>query len=595
MRERESIILLLFLFQICKGIIIRKESFNQKLMNSQDFRLDMYVLNSRYESVLEIPPDKMTYYQIEAGTSGIYNVSQGSSVAVNKYGTITPRNHTEYCYGIWCLSEKIEGKTPDRTELKFSTGGSTVTVIEGNNSYKISIYVRDYSQVYVEPFLRDYIETTVKSKENDLEKFKSIVEYAAQYPYEVGNGGYVDLVLFKKSDDWGSCNTINHLCAYIKTIRCNTRFAGNDPDKNTGHLNIVALIDGKFYIADVGYDESNNIKRPWSVTERNIGFSYIPSENGIIIYQYDGYDRDINVPSTIDGKTVIGFKYECFKNGLIYNGNKITKITLPNTITSLGNKTFTNLQNLAEVNIPIKVEQINMDNFIGCENLTSIYVNKDNTEYCSIDGILFNKNKTIIFKCPINNNNTNFTSPSSLKRIEEYAFNYVKNIEIANITNNVDNIGKYAFANSSIKEIYFYGEKPEFGENALLNLNITIYYPANNTTWDINNFDPLGAEEIRFVPWNPIEEKEEKEEKKETDKIDDTDDIDGTDDTEQNDKEKGFFDEHKTLIIIIASGIVLIIIGIIIFIVIRKRRAKTSDEVESFKGGLIAENMELMN
>ena len=435
MRERISIILLLFLFQICKGIITRKESLNQKLMNSQDLSIQLYVLNSRYESVLEIPPDRMKYYQIKnATTSGIYNVSEGKSVTVNKYGTITPRNETYYCYGIWCLNEVIPGKTPDRTEIKFATGGSTVTVIEGNNSYKISVYVRDYAQDYVEPILRDFINTNVKNKENDLDKFKLIVAYAAQYPYEAGNGGYVDLVLFKKSDDWGSCNTINHLSGNFKTIRCNTRFAGNDPDVIiSGHLNIFALISGKFYIADVGYDESNNLKRPWNVTERNIGYSYIPSENGIIIYQYDGYDQDINVPPTIDGKTVIGFKYECFKNGLRYNGNKITKITLPNTITSLGDKTFTNLQNLAEVNIPIKVEEINMNNFIGCENLTSINVDKDNEKYCSIDGILFNKIKTIIFKCPINNNNTNFSSPSSLERVEEYAFHNVKNIEIANL------------------------------------------------------------------------------------------------------------------------------------------------------------------
>ena len=79
------------------------------------------------------------------------------------------------------------------------------------------------------------------------------------------------------------------------------------------------------------------------------------------------------------------------------------KITLPNTITSLGDKNFINLKNLTEINIPLKVEEINMENFVGCDSLTSINVDKDNSKYCSIDGILFNKNQTIIFKCPINN------------------------------------------------------------------------------------------------------------------------------------------------------------------------------------------------
>ena len=304
--------------------------------------------------------------------------------------------------------------------------------------------------------------------------------------------------MFKSSDDWGSCNIINHLCHNIN-ITSNTHIASNDPDSNKGHLNIAALIDGKVYIANVGYDSFNNINKPRNITERNIGFSYISEGNEIIIYQYDGFDEEVNVPSIIDNKKVIGFKYETFEIGLAYNSKIIMKITLPNTITSLGDKTFKNLKNLTEINIPLKVEEINMENFVGCDSLTSINVDKDNLKYCSIDGILFNKNQTIIFKCPINNTKKNFSSPSSLNKIEEYAFHNAKNIEITNLKEKLDYIGKYAFANSTIKEMYFYGEKPEFGENSLLNLNITIYYPINSITWNISIFDYKGAKDIRFV------------------------------------------------------------------------------------------------
>ena len=100
--------------------------------------------------------------------------------------------------------------------------------------------------------------------------------------------------------------------------------------------------------------------------------------------------------------------------------------------------------------------------------------------------------------------------------------------------------------------------EPEFGENALLNLNITIYYPVNSKTWNISNFDPLGAKDIRFVPWNP----------------------------EEKEKEK---DKDKTLLFIIIVIGIVIIIGIIIFIVIRKKGAKTSNDIESIKGELISE------
>ena len=121
-----------------------------------------------------------------------------------------------------------------------------------------------------------------------------MVAYAAQYPFNSSNAQYWDLVMFKGGNDWGNFNTIDHLSGYIK-VKPNSRFAGNDSDRNNGHLNVVVLTDGKVYIANVVYNSSNNINRPWYVTERNDGYSYISSENGIIIYQYDGFDEDINV------------------------------------------------------------------------------------------------------------------------------------------------------------------------------------------------------------------------------------------------------------------------------------------------------------
>ena len=117
----------------------------------------------------------------------------------------------------------------------------------------------------------------------------------------------------------------------------------------------------------------------------------------------------------------------------------------------------------------------------------------------------------------------------------------------------------------------------------MLDLNVTIYYPANSTTWNISNFDPVGAKDIIFVPWNPIEEGPEE-----------TEESDGTQEKETEGtgkKDKGFFEEHKTLLFIIIAIVIVLIICIIIIVFIKKRRAKTSDGIESIKGELISENM----
>ena len=116
MRDIKSIVLILYLFQISIGINIRGKVFTPKIMSSTDLSIEITALNTRYESALEIPSGRIKYYQIEAGKSGKYKVTSGSSVSVNNYGTITPSNITWYWYGGYGYSWPQEGEL--QIELK---------------------------------------------------------------------------------------------------------------------------------------------------------------------------------------------------------------------------------------------------------------------------------------------------------------------------------------------------------------------------------------------------------------------------------------------------------------------------------------------
>ena len=155
-----------------------------------------------------------------------------------------------------------------------------------------------------------------------------------------------------------------------------------------------------------------------------------------------------------------------------------------------------------------------------------------------------------------------------MERIEEYAFNSTKKLEIVKLKNKVKYIGAYAFVNSTIKEIYFFGEKPEFGENALLNLNVTIYYQSDSKIWNQTNFKKYGPKEIRLVPWTPKEET------------------------------KGFFEKHKKLLLIIAAAVIVLIIVIISIIIIKKcccSKSSRETYMDSLEGGLTNYNMAIIN
>ena len=526
----------------------------QNLKKSKNIKIDMYVLETRYQSALQIPSNLYTYYQIEEGTSGKYDIISGTTIEVNKNGIITPRNTTWYFYGDQVEFTPVEGKVPDRILVSFYFGLSVVTVKAGNINYNITVNVKEYSKEYVENTLNDYVKTNVTKLKKKLDKFKAITAYPAQFPYDSRYYTYPDMVIFKGGDCWASSYTMERLCQ-IAGLKCHIRYAVNDPGAGSGHLNVAVLIDGKIYVGDAGY-YSTSPNRGYSVTELNIGYSYRNSGKGIVIYQYDGYDEDIKVPSTIDGKNVLGFDKRCFVICENRVGTKIKKIALPKTVTFLGDETFRELKNLKEVSIPFNVTSINALHFQGCLNLTSININKDNANYSSDDGVLFNKNKTKIIKFPAGKK-TKFTGPSSLERVESYAFNQSRNIEIVKLKKNVKYIGDFAFAYSSIKEIYFYGDKPEFGKNALKNLNVTIYYPKNSKTWNSSNLTSLGLgqKEIRSFVWNPNDGK-----------------------------------SHTALIVFLIISIILIIGAIIVFKIIKKR-LNISINFDKLKGALLREKI----
>ena len=456
---------------------------------------------------------------------------------------------TWYWYNKTGYSIPKDGIEPDSINHDFYPGKSVVTVQKGSTNYKINVNVIEYSEYYVENIFDNYIKTNVSKFKNKLDKFKAITAFPAQYPYDAHYYNYTDMVIYKGGDCWASSFTIEYLCKKAGLI-CHARYAVNDPGAGSGHFNAAALIDGKIYIGEAGYYITSPNRR-YSVYQLNIGYSYKNSGKGIVIYQYDGYDEDIKVPSTIDNKTVLGFDKRCFVICENRAGTKIKKITLPNTITFLGDETFINLKNLKEISIPFNVTSINALHFQGCINLETIKINKNNANYTSIDGVLFNKNKTKIIKFPPGKKST-FTGPSSLERVEQYSFNQTKNIETVKLKKNVKYIGDYAFAYSNIKKIYFYGEKPEFGKNVFQNLNVSIYYPKKCKTWNSTNFPSLGQKNISFFTWNPNDGK-----------------------------------SNAVLITFLIIGLFLII-GAIVFILMRKR-VKSSFNLNSIKGGLLRE------
>ncbi len=102
---------------------------------------------------------------------------------------------------------------------------------------------------------------------------------------------------------------------------------------------------------------------------------------------------------------------------------------------------------IKKVNITSEVTSIVDFAFYMCNNLTEISVDENNYNYSSDkNGILYNRDKSVLICCPILSDITSFSIPQMVTTIQPYAFRGCKNLTSLNISNNVTNIGKAAFS-----------------------------------------------------------------------------------------------------------------------------------------------------
>jgi len=82
---------------------------------------------------------------------------------------------------------------------------------------------------------------------------------------------------------------------------------------------------------------------------------------------------------------------------------------------------FSDFGNFSKLKIPASIENIAENAFDDCPGLSTIYVDPANKCYASIDGILFNKEKTILIRCP-DNKIGEYRVPESVNTIMTNAF-----------------------------------------------------------------------------------------------------------------------------------------------------------------------------
>ena len=141
-------------------------------------------------------------------------------------------------------------------------------------------------------------------------------------------------------------------------------------------------------------------------------------------------------------------------------------INIPNSVTTIGQSAFYNCVSLEGIVIPKSVTSIGTSAFSSCLAMTSIHVDLQNSVYCSIDGVLFDKAATKIIQYPIGNVSPSYTIPESVVEIGSFAFEECINIRSIQIPNTVTTIGRMAFYScDSLKTITIGNGVTSIGED----------------------------------------------------------------------------------------------------------------------------------
>lgn len=226
-------------------------------------------------------------------------------------------------------------------------------------------------------------------------------------------------------------------------------------------------------------------------------------------------------------------------------------MSFPESLNSIGNTAFSGCTSLSTVSFPWGIGEVGVGAFSGCsvksmlfnngngefldqfskESLRTLFLGKSaggitggllsdcsaletimtastNPNYCTDDGVLYDKAKTTLIKYPCALANMTYTIPLSVRAIDESAFAYASSLNRLNFAGAIDSIGNAAFdwclglqtitfsgqvgtiddgafmVCPSLESLYFRGDSPSWGENQFWYATPTVYAEKDTAGWD---------------------------------------------------------------------------------------------------------------